>query len=264
MINPDNEGESTSANIRTYTDSFKATLVDEDITQSKTIIQVQTAASAHTIVTASVITNTLIPQIEFTITPIVSVVSGGHIDIYVPSEFKLGDVVTANCMILPNGGAWQGVTSCYNIDNRIRMELSAAFPLNLLSRFRLDNVVTSPAYEGIYLFDITTYGQGDGTTVSESYSDYYQINPSPFPSIAVTNYVRDQSRPTIIQFSFTTNYIIPAGKTPEIAQDTKGYLEFSFTHTNAYFGTGYTSTTRIPCRAVAGLTASNNFKNIIY
>lgn len=159
MINPDNVGETTPAKIRTYTNELKTNLIDEDIVAAKTIIQAESSFTTSTITSASVATNTAIANFDFNINPIKSIVVGGHIDIYVPAGFKVATVSAANCLLDPNPlGAYAAVSECKNVDNYIRITLNAGFPLNNVHGIRLLNVITTPNYAGLYMFDVTTYG----------------------------------------------------------------------------------------------------------
>mmetsp|Transcript_28934 Transcript_28934/g.26281 ORF Transcript_28934/g.26281 Transcript_28934/m.26281 type:complete len:165 (+) Transcript_28934:1548-2042(+) len=160
------------------------------------------------------------------------------------------------CRISPGDtGVYVDSASCYNIDNYIRVELSAGFALSVSHSLLLENVLTTPNYEGIYLFDVTTYGQADGITISESQSFYYEVDPQPFQSFAVTNQIQNAGAWTILEITFENTYVIPAGRTQQIAQDTKGYLEVTIRHNDGALGTGKSSGDRVACRAVSGITA---------
>jgi len=123
-------------------------------------------------------------------------------------------------------------------------------------------LITTPFTNGTYLFDITSF-LSDGTTVIESWTDYFTVQPVPFTAVA-TNNVASLDRvinvKTRLTATFTTLVKIPAGVVQYKASDTKGFIELEFgTNLGTDLGYGATTTTQIPCYVEAGLLPSKSF-----
>jgi len=133
--------------------------------------------------------------------------------------------------------------------------------LGSTSLFTINNVVTTPPYNGSFLIDVTAYDT-DGTTVIESWSVYLFVTPPEFPSASVSSLCLGRGKTTILSFTFLTQQEVPAGITQTSATDKKGFIELEFTNHVPDLGyTGATAPYEIACRPSAGLSPSN--ENII-
>ena len=136
---------------------------------------------------------------------------------------------------------------------------SGSFPSgSSTSSYRLQNVITTPTFNGTFLFDITSY-KSDGTTVIESWTDYLIVTPVPFPQYSASSLCIGIGKTTILTFTFTTGLEVPAAIQQTKASDTKGFIEIEFEDISAtQLGGGSSSKILIPCKANSGLSPSNS------
>lgn len=177
-------------------------------------------------------------------------------------------VLASSCIIrsINTGNVYVPVASCSNVDNLITITFPAtgSFPSgSSTSSFRLLNVITTPVYNGTFLFDLTSY-KTDGTVI-ESWTDYFIATPVQFPQYSASSLCVGVGKTTILTISFTTGLDVPAGITQTKASDVKGFIEIEFTDiTSIQLGGGSIKKIPIPCKANSGLSPSKIIGNILY
>lgn len=183
---------------------------------------------------------------------------------YIFLNFLLLINLDSNCFVqsVNTGSVFVAAGACRNVDNLITLTLptTASFPLGTSCSFRLDNVITTPTYNGTLLFDITTYKSG-GTIAIESWTDAMVATSVAFPASNAASLCIGRGLTTILTLSFTTGLAVPAGITQTKATDTKGFIELEFTGiTSAQLGATSATNQIIPCRANSGLSASKKIE----
>ncbi len=169
--------------------------------------------------------------------------------------------IASNCFVRSintASTAYVAAGACSNVDNLITLTLptTASFPLGSSASFKLTNVVTTPANNGTYLFDLTTY-KSDGSTAIESWTDYMIATSIPFPSYSASSLCIGGGLSTVITYTFTTGLAVPAGIQQTEASDTKGFIELEFSGlTVTQLGGSATVKTSVPCRPNSGLSPS--------
>jgi len=259
LKNPDNAGVTTPIYIQTFTDTTLVTLIDQDVTNAVTYIRNLPSPTSHAINDSTQATSLTLSMVEFNVTPSVSVLGGYVVKIRVPDGFSVKTVKTANCYVksLNTASAYVAAGACSNIDNLITLTFpaTASFPLGNAAQIRLTNVITTPANNGTYLFDLTTY-RSDGVTAVESWTDYFIATSIPFPLYSTSSLCKGIGLTTVLTYTFTTGLAVPAGIQQTKASDLKGFIELGF-DTNiaiAQLGGSATAKTSVPCRPNSGLS----------
>lgn len=260
-INPLSAGKTQPIVITTYTSSSLASIMDYSASTDTqiTILDYENIAT-NSITQTNSLANGAANTVTFKFQLASSVPLGGKVGILVPSELTVGTVNAASCNYI-SGSTTTASTACSASGQLISMTLPAALSLGPSHSIQLTGVLTNPTSNGTFSFDITFYDT-DGTTVINSYAQFFQLTTTVFPTtpsaVAVRHYNNEAGKLTVIGVTFSVGTNIPTAIPQTAASDVRSFIEVQFIGVGflADLGTGVSNASVIPCLGVSNLAAS--------
>ena len=174
VTTPDNKGESSAIEIKTYTDVTGTNVIDEDKQFAKIVVMdvpIPTTFSISMSETLSGLGTAI--DVEVSFTPAITVPAGGFIKIIFDPTIVLNEVTTALCQIWDVGlSVWGASATCFKRNREVAVQINATkFTAGVNNKIKLEKIVKGPDYGGDYYMDVTTY-QIDGLTKIESWTSF--------------------------------------------------------------------------------------------
>ena len=261
-INPSNEGSTTALKIITWSSYLLLTEMDSDIVTAVTTITDNPSPTSNSLTATSYIAGGVATTLTFKFKPTLEVPTSGLIIINIPRSMGWSAVLaTSNIVITPSGGSSFSPSSVSVSQNQITMIIpppstGAALPISLTHSIVISSVFLTPATNNTYAFDCTT--MTDISNVLESWSSFLTITSPGFvttpTALAVSNFYSTVGSYSVLDVSFTTNYVLRDGSPQNLASDLRGFIQFSFTGVSSNLGwTSLSSGDTIPCKSVQGI-----------
>ncbi|CAG9310830.1 unnamed protein product [Blepharisma stoltei] len=260
-------GKSSALNIKSYR-ADKSTVIDQDITNAYTTVSSYSSPSISISFPGSSKATGASITIDFTITPNIQIPANGYITFKIPAAFGTTGLV---CKLTPYAVGQDYASSCTLTGSILKVQLfltttnspagSGAFPLGVQSIVSL--TLVSPTVSGDYYFDINTYDTSN--TLLESGNTIATLTAPTFSSISITPVHTANQYPTILIFTMTADYQIPAGIVGTSYTDIRGYIEITFptqSSGNALFpldlGLGIQEGSTFPCRGISNIAGQSS------
>ena len=261
---PDNAGESTPIQIRSYTDTVLSYIIDEDDQFAKITVADVPTPNAHDYKLSedfAGLNRTV--EVTFELRPGISIPAEGYIKVIFDNDLVINEVDVTKCQI------WQTSTktfidskTCFKRNREITLQLKTEqYTANNTYFFKFKSVVESPKLGGNYISDITTY-QPNSYTKIESYTQLLKFRAAKLVFPLINLYPKEKGQHAILDLEFTVPFDVPLSRPQNISTESVSFINVGIEPsgpTSLKSDLGYTKYGKgnIPCYAIYGLIPAN-------